>query len=30
VEWYVSNEWWWRPLLGDSFFVSDAPWGGGK
>jgi len=30
IEWYVSNEWWWRPLLGDSFFASDTPWGGGK
>jgi dTDP-glucose 4,6-dehydratase len=30
IEWYVSNEWWWRPLLGDSFFARDTPWGDGK
>jgi dTDP-glucose 4,6-dehydratase len=28
VEWYVSNEWWWRPLLKDEFFAKDTPWGG--
>lgn len=29
IEWYASNEWWWRPLLGDRYFESDAPWSGG-
>ena len=27
VQWYLENEWWWRPLLSDSFFSSDIPWG---
>jgi len=26
IEWYVSNEWWWRPLLGDEYFRLDTPW----
>ena len=26
VEWYLGNEWWWRPLLGDEFFAKDTPW----
>jgi len=26
IEWYLGNEWWWRPLLGDHFFESDTPW----
>lgn len=30
VEWYISNDWWWRPLLSDSFFASDTPWGGSR
>lgn len=31
VEWYVSNEWWWRPLLTDNYFRLEVPWGrGGK
>jgi len=25
-EWYVSNEWWWRPLIDDKFFKEDEPW----
>ncbi|MGQ9566409.1 MAG: GDP-mannose 4,6-dehydratase, partial [Candidatus Bathyarchaeales archaeon] len=26
VNWYISNEWWWRPLTEDIFFKSDTPW----
>ena len=26
VEWYLANEWWWRPLLSDNYFQLDAPW----
>ena len=26
VNWYVKNEWWWRPLLKDKFVRSDTPW----
>jgi dTDP-glucose 4,6-dehydratase len=25
-EWYVNNEWWWRPLIDDKFFKEDEPW----
>ncbi|WP_016730708.1 dTDP-glucose 4,6-dehydratase [Saccharolobus islandicus] len=25
-EWYISNEWWWRPLIDDKFFKEDEPW----
>ncbi len=25
VEWYRSNEWWWRPLL-DEYILRDEPW----
>lgn len=26
VEWYIQNEWWWKPLLTDKFVQSDTPW----
>jgi len=26
VDWYVKNEWWWRPLIGDDYFSKDEPW----
>ena len=26
VEWYIQNEWWWKPLLTDEFVQSDTPW----
>ena len=26
VNWYVKNDWWWRPLLEDKFVKSDTPW----
>jgi dTDP-glucose 4,6-dehydratase len=25
-EWYLENEWWWRPLIADKFFEEDEPW----
>jgi len=25
-EWYVKNEWWWKPLINDKFFKEDEPW----
>jgi len=25
LEWYLNNEWWWKPLL-DHYVLSDAPW----
>ncbi|QIW24516.1 dTDP-glucose 4,6-dehydratase [Sulfolobus sp. S-194] len=25
-EWYLENEWWWRPLIVDKFFKEDEPW----
>ncbi len=26
INWYIKNEWWWRPLLSDDYFKSDIPW----
>ena len=26
IEWYVGNEWWWKPVLSDDYFVKDVPW----
>lgn len=26
IEWYLSNEWWWRPLISDKYFISETPW----
>jgi len=26
IEWYLNNEWWWRPLLKDSYFLNETPW----
>jgi dTDP-glucose 4,6-dehydratase len=26
VQWYLTNEWWWRPLLKDKFVKADTPW----
>jgi len=25
-EWYLENEWWWRPLIDDKFFKEDELW----
>ena len=25
-EWYLENEWWWRPLIAEKFFKEDEPW----
>ena len=26
IDWYMRNEWWWRPLLSDQYFKLDTPW----
>jgi len=26
IEWYLNNEWWWRPLVRDEYFQLDTPW----
>ena len=26
IEWYLSNEWWWRPLVNDKYFTAETPW----
>lgn len=26
VEWYVRNEWWWRPLVDERYVLADTPW----
>jgi len=26
IKWYLTNEWWWRPLLSDDYFQLDTPW----
>ena len=26
IEWYLLNEWWWRPLLDQVYVLSDEPW----
>ena len=26
IEWYISNEWWWKPLLSDKYFSIETPW----
>jgi dTDP-glucose 4,6-dehydratase len=26
ANWYMNNEWWWRPLLKDEVFKADSPW----
>ncbi len=26
IEWYLHNEWWWRPLIRDEYFELDTPW----
>ncbi|NPA05088.1 MAG: dTDP-glucose 4,6-dehydratase [Crenarchaeota archaeon] len=26
INWYLSNEWWWRPLLTDHYFSVETPW----
>ena len=26
IDWYLSNEWWWKPMLSDDYFVKDTPW----
>ncbi|MEM3893573.1 MAG: dTDP-glucose 4,6-dehydratase [Thermofilum sp.] len=26
VEWYVRNEWWWKPLVDERYVLADTPW----
>jgi dTDP-glucose 4,6-dehydratase len=26
IEWYLCNEWWWRPLLDETYVLEDKPW----
>ena len=26
VEWYINNEWWWKPLLDKTYVLSETPW----
>ena len=26
IKWYLTNEWWWKPLLSDNYFQLDTPW----
>ena len=30
VEWYLSNRWWWEPLLHDDYFRLETPWRRGE
>ncbi|MEB3846370.1 MAG: dTDP-glucose 4,6-dehydratase [Desulfurococcales archaeon] len=29
IEWYMANEWWWRPVVDPRYVLSDAPWEAG-
>jgi len=26
IDWYISNEWWWGPLVDEVYVSSDTPW----
>ncbi|AAY81010.1 dTDP-glucose 4,6-dehydratase [Sulfolobus acidocaldarius] len=26
IKWYLENEWWWRPLLNDEYFLRETSW----
>ncbi len=26
VNWYLSNGWWWKPLLDQAYVLSETPW----
>jgi len=26
IEWYLANEWWWKPFVKDDYFQLDTPW----
>jgi len=26
IEWYLRNEWWWRPLSDETYVLEDEPW----
>ncbi len=30
IEWYIRNEWWWKPLVSDEYFEKDTPWSATK
>ncbi len=29
IEWYLSNKWWWEPVLNPVYVLSDTPWNSG-
>lgn len=26
VEWYVQNDWWWKPIIGERYILADKAW----
>jgi len=26
VEWYLSNEWWWKPVVDETYVLAEEPW----
>lgn len=26
IEWYLRNEWWWRPIVDEKYVLADEPW----
>ena len=26
VDWYLANQWWWRPLVDEAYVLADTPW----
>ncbi|PLJ78365.1 dTDP-glucose 4,6-dehydratase [Infirmifilum sp. SLHALR2] len=26
VDWYLGNEWWWKPIVDETYVLSDEPW----
>jgi len=26
IDWYISNEWWWKPLLDETYVFREEPW----
>ena len=30
IEWYITNKWWWKPLISDKYFELDTPWSKGR
>lgn len=27
IRWYLDNEWWWKPLVDETYVLADEPWG---